>query len=150
MWNLIPKMMAKRQKLPREEKFLSKYMSCLKLRKVSKIIEYHGHFSICKSGKDHDCTYLKASEVAELMKIDNWRCCKEEWKEEWKWVDGRWKMIGWKMKYSYVTKKQVTFVVTKSNAHYSESDMFKRKTDWLYVECDKDYKIDHMGGGHRG
>ena len=107
------------------------------MRKVSKIIEYHGHFSIFKSKWQHENTYIRASEVAELMKTDKWKC----------WTDQKWDNKG-RQKYVYVSKEKVEFVETKSNAYYSESDMFKKKTDWIYVDCFEDWNVDHMGGPH--
>ena len=76
--------------------------------------------------------------MAELMKTDNWVCTKDP--------DGKKKT----KKYVYVTKEKVAFVDTKHGKYYSQSEKFKHKTDWLYVECYENYTIDHMYGPHNG
>ena len=93
---------------------------------------------LSKSEKEHECTYLRASEVAGLMQTANWECHSEKWDSQRRKT------------YVYVTKTKVTYVVTKYSPYYSKSDMFKTKTDYLYVDCFEDYNVFHMQGGHQG
>ena len=62
----------------------------------------------------------------------------------------RWDDVKKRKTYVYVTKKKVTYVVTKYNAYYTTSDKFKTKTDYLYVDCFEDFTVFHMQGGHQG
>ena len=113
-------------------------MSFLKLHKVSKIVESHGYISIFKSGKEHECTYLKASEMDELKKTDKWEFHAKKWDYEKKhWF------------YIYRTKNEVTYVVTKYSAYYTAADKFKRLTDKIYVYSYENWTVFHMAGAHR-
>ena len=67
----------------------------------------------------------------------------------WDFYTEKWNNQGRKT-YVYVTKTRVTYVVTKYSPYYSPSDMFKTKTDYLYVDCFEDYNVFHMQGGHQG
>ena len=110
-------------------------MSFLKLHKVSKIVESHGYISIFKSGKEHECTYLKASEMDELMKTDKWIYQGEKWDDQGK-------------KYVYKTNSKVTYVVAKYSAYYKAEEKFKRLDDYIYVYCYENWKVCHMAGAH--
>ena len=75
--------------------------------------------------------------MAELMKTDKWEC----------WTENKWDKQG-RRKYVYYTKEKVEFVETKHDAHYTPNDKFKKKKDWIYVDCFEDWNVDHMGGPH--